>query len=100
MGIDVGMKIPAYVMLYDKNNPDKREMKREYDRKYREEHKDYFRKKAKEYGLKYERFVEIGKVNPDEAGENHYYDKDVDKLNSLMTIIMKKVDKISLETAK
>lgn len=38
-----------YMKNYYKNNPDKREMKREYDRKYREDHKDYFRKKAKEY---------------------------------------------------
>ena len=38
-----------YMKNYYKNNPDKREMKREYDRKYREGHKDYFRKKAKEY---------------------------------------------------
>ena len=35
--------------------------------------------KAKEYGLKYERFVEIGKVNPNEVGEGRYYDKNIDK---------------------
>lgn len=38
-------------------------------------------KKAKEYGLKYERFVEIGKVNPNEVGESRYFDKDCDKLS-------------------
>lgn len=38
--------------------------------------------KAKEYGIKYERFVEIGKVNPDEAGSGKkYYGKDIDKLS-------------------
>jgi len=37
--------------------------------------------KAKQYGLKYERFVEIGKVNPNEAGQNKYFGKDIDKLS-------------------
>ena len=37
--------------------------------------------KAKEYGLKYERFVEVGKVDPHAIGENKYYGKDIDKLS-------------------
>lgn len=36
--------------------------------------------KAKEYGLKYQRFVEIGKVNPDEAGKR-YYGTEIEKLS-------------------
>ncbi|MCD7879979.1 MAG: radical SAM protein [Candidatus Gastranaerophilales bacterium] len=38
-------------------------------------------KKAEEYGLKYERFVEVGKVDPHTVGENKYYGKDIDKLS-------------------
>lgn len=37
--------------------------------------------KAREYGLKYERFVEVGKVDPHAIGENKYYGKDIDKLS-------------------
>ncbi len=38
-------------------------------------------KKAQEYGLKYERFVEVGKVDPHDVGHKKYYGCDIDKLS-------------------
>lgn len=38
-----------YMCSYYRTHPDKREMKREYDKKYREEHREYFKAKSKEY---------------------------------------------------
>ncbi|MBQ8475467.1 radical SAM protein, partial [bacterium] len=36
---------------------------------------------AEKYNIKYERFTEIGKVNPQSAGKSKYYDKEIDKIS-------------------